>query len=82
VRDLLLSQKRSSYNYNRKSNFFFDTQVLYSEISQRSKKGELKMKKNFILLLGLAFFFFLAAHTSIDEESKIDEILKRITDKI
>jgi len=40
------------------------------------------MKKNIILLLGLAFFFFLAAHTSIDEKSKIDEILKRIKDKI
>lgn len=40
------------------------------------------MKKNIILLLALAFFFFLAAHTSIDEKSKIDEILKRIKDKI
>ena len=40
------------------------------------------MKKNIILLSGLAFFFFLAAHTSIDEKSKIDEILKRIKDKI
>lgn len=40
------------------------------------------MRKNIILLLGLAFFFFLAAHTSIDEKSKIDEILKRIKDKI
>lgn len=40
------------------------------------------MKKNFILLLSLAFFFFLAAYTSIDEKSKIDEILKRIADKI
>jgi peroxiredoxin len=40
------------------------------------------LKKNIILLLGLAFFFFLAAHTSIDEKSKIDEILKRIKDKI
>ena len=40
------------------------------------------MKKNFILLLGSAFFFFLATYISIDEKSKIDEILKRIADKI
>ncbi len=40
------------------------------------------MRKNFILLLGLAFFFFLAAHTSFGKKSKIDEILKRIEDKI
>ena len=33
-------------------------------------------------MLGLAFFFFLAAYTSIDEKSKIDEILKRIANKI
>lgn len=40
------------------------------------------MRKNFILLLGLALFFFPHAYTSLDEKSKIDEILKRIADKI
>ena len=40
------------------------------------------MREKFSLLLGLAFFFFLAAYASIDEKSKIDEMLKRIADGI
>ena len=40
------------------------------------------MKKNFLLLLGLSLSFFLASHISIDENMKIDEILKRVADKI
>jgi len=40
------------------------------------------MRKNFIFVLGLAFFFLLPSYTPLDEKSKIDEILKRTADKI
>jgi len=40
------------------------------------------MRKNFVFISGLTFFLLLPSYTPLDEKSKIDEILKRIEDKI
>jgi len=40
------------------------------------------MKRNFLLLSVLAFSFFLASYISLDEKPRIDEILRRVADKI